>query len=267
MNLGLIGCGAIGSIIAREVGSIDRVEVLYIWDIDRRREDALVHLPKIVATDFDGILENCSLVIEASSQRAVRDYVPVLVERGKEVMIMSVGAFADQRFYRRMREMAEISGSKIYIPSGAICGMDGIKAAMCGRVERVILTTTKPPGALSPTEEFTENTGIDPSSLKERTLIFEGTAEEAVRFFPRNVNVAATLKIACLPFGEPIVRIVVDPYAERNRHEIVLEGEFGRIVAETDNVPSPNNPRTSYIAALSAIATLRQILDPVRVGT
>ena len=97
-------------------------------------------------------------------------------------------------------------------------------------------------------------------------MIFEGSALEAVKAFPANVNVAATLFLAA-EGSEVWVNVVADPGIHVNRHEIEVEGDFGRISTKVENVPSPKNPKTSYLAALSAIATLRSIVEPVKIGT
>lgn len=108
--------------------------------------------------------------------------------------------------------------------------------------------------------------GIDLSALTGPTLIFQGSALDAVKAFPANVNVAATLFLAA---GESDVqvKVVADPEIQINRHEILVEGDFGRISTRVENIPSPSNPKTSYLAALSAIATLRSIVEPVKIGT
>jgi aspartate dehydrogenase len=129
----------------------------------------------------------------------------------------------------------------------------------------VTLTTTKKPASLDGAPYIKDNK-IDLKALKEPTLLFEGTAAEAVKAFPANVNVAATICLAARE-GEVRVRIIADPTIKVNRHEIVAEGDFGRITTQVENVPSPKNPKTSHLAALSAIATLRSIMEAVKIGT
>jgi aspartate dehydrogenase len=180
-------------------------------------------------------------------------------------MIMSVGALADVELYRSIRRMASEHGSKVYLPSGAISGLDGLKSASSGSIKSVTLTTTKSPESLEGAP-FIREKKIDLKGLKGPTTIFEGSAAEAVRAFPANVNVAATLCLAARE-GNVRVRIIADPNIKVNRHEIVAEGDFGQMTTRVENVPSPKNPKTSYLAALSAIATLRSIVEPIKIGT
>jgi aspartate dehydrogenase len=143
--------------------------------------------------------------------------------------------------------------------------LDGLKSASIGTIERISLTTTKNPKGLEGAPYILQQK-IDLRALTQAAVVFEGAASEAVRGFPANVNVAATLSLAAR--GVPVhVKIVADPNIHVNRHEIVVEGEFGKIFTKVENVPSPSNPKTSYLAALSAIATLRSIVEPVKIGT
>jgi aspartate dehydrogenase len=180
-------------------------------------------------------------------------------------MIMSVGALADKELYKSIKIMAKENDSRIYIPSGAISGLDGLKSASIGTIRKVTLTTTKNPAGLEGAPYILENK-IDLAALKVATVIFEGSATDAVKAFPANVNVAATLCLAARE-GEVRVKIIADPNIHVNRHEIMAEGNFGQIFTRVENVPFPRNPKTSYLAALSAIATLRSIVEPIKIGT
>jgi aspartate dehydrogenase len=178
---------------------------------------------------------------------------------------MSVGALADRDLFAEVKRLANENRAKVYLPSGAISGLDGLKSARIGGLSRITLTTTKNPRGLQGAP-FIQEKGIDLSALAGPTLIFQGSALDAVKAFPANVNVAATLFLAA---GESDVQVnvVADPEIQINRHEILVEGDFGRISTRVENIPSPSNPKTSYLAALSAIATLRSIIEPVKIGT
>jgi aspartate dehydrogenase len=162
--------------------------------------------------------------------------------------------------------LAEEKGVKIHVPSGAIVGLDAVKGAAQGRLERVVLTSRKPPLAYAGAPDVVAR-GIKLEDLREPLVLYEGPAREAVVRFPANVNVAAALSLAGLGADRTLVRVVADPGVERNVHEIELEGDFGRLLTRTENVPAPENPKTSYLACLSAVSTLRAISDPVRIGT
>ncbi|MCX8171939.1 MAG: aspartate dehydrogenase, partial [Candidatus Bathyarchaeota archaeon] len=196
----------------------------------------------------------------------VRQYAIKTLSSGKDLMIMSAGALVDDYLLTEMKRVAREKGRKIYVPSGAIVGLDNIKSANVGQVEEVMLTTRKPPISFRGAP-YVEKSKIDLSSLKEPLVLFEGPAREAVKLFPQNVNVAATLSLAGVGADKTKVRIIVDPTIRNIIHEIHVRGEFGEIYTKTENRPFPTNPKTSYIAALSAIATLRKISESMVVGT
>jgi len=268
LKIGLVGCGAIGSEIARAIdsGEIDAALVA-VCDHNPATAQALIDRlqKKPMKTKLDELVFLSDLVVEAASQRAVPAIARATLTRGKNLMIMSVGALADVDLYREIKKLAVEHGSRIYIPSGAISGLDGLKSASVGTIRKVVLTTTKNPRGLEGAPYIREN-NIDLKALTAPTVVFEGTAAQAVKAFPANVNVAATLCLAARE-GEVRVKIVADPNISVNRHEIVAEGDFGQIFTRVENVPSPKNPKTSLLAALSAIATLRSIVEPIKIGT
>ena len=268
LKIGLVGCGAIGLEIAR---SIDRGDVAadLVAIFDRNEEKArelvggLEKKPSLL--DLEGLVERSDLVVEAASQRAVAGVAKAALDRGRDLMIMSVGALLDPGLYRMVEGLARDRGCRVYLPSGAISGLDGLKSAGAGRIDLVTLTTTKNPKGFAGAP-YIEEKKIDLEGISEPTVIFEGPAEEAVLAFPANVNVAATLSLTARG-SRVMVRIVADPEIEVNIHQITAEGDFGRITTRVENVPSPRNPKTSYLAALSAIATLRSITEPLKIGT
>jgi aspartate dehydrogenase len=166
---------------------------------------------------------------------------------------MSVGGLLDNM---ELYDEARRSGVRVQLPSGALCGLDGIRAAMEGGLHSVTLTTRKPPAGLAGAPYLVER-GIDISHLDEPLVVFDGNAREAVRAFPANVNVAASLSLAGIGPDETRVRIIADPDISLNIHEVVAEGAFGRLTAVTENLPSPRNVKSSYLASLSATAELR----------
>ena len=267
-KIGLVGCGAIGSEIAKAIdqGKIS-ARLVAVCDHNPDTANELINTlkEKPVRANLEELVNSSDIVVEAASQRAVPAIARATLEMGKSLLIMSVGALADMELYKSIKKMASMHGSKVYLPSGAISGLDGLKSASIGNIRRVTLTTTKNPVGLEGAPYIREKK-IDLMALKEPTLIFEGSAAEAVKAFPANVNVAATLCLAARE-GEVRVKIIADPGINVNRHEIVAEGDFGRITTQVENVPSPKNPKTSYLAALSAIATLRSIVEPIKIGT
>jgi len=268
LKIGILGVGAIGRTIAT---AIDRkqvkAELVAVSDQDRARAEALsaelsAH-PAVVSVEK--MLERAELAVEAASQAALPDFVPKALARGRDMLIMSVGGLLGrEEWFRR----AEEQGCRIYVPSGAIAGLDGIKSASIGRIESAMLTSRKPIAALKGSKYVVER-GLALDSFKEETVIFEGLAEEAARAFPATSNVAASLRLAVDPAAPvPVrVRIVAVPGGEKNVHEIRVQGEFGRLAVTVENVPSKDNPRTSQLAAFSAIATLKNLTQALRVGT
>jgi aspartate dehydrogenase len=181
-------------------------------------------------------------------------------------MIVSVGALADPEFFGRLIEQAKQEGRRLYVPSGAIGGLDIIKAAVSGGLEECRLTTTKSPRALNGAPYVREQ-GIDLDKIREATVIFEGNAGQAVRSFPQNVNVAATISLAGLGLDRTTVRIIADPAATRNVHEVFVRGKFGEATIRLVNQPSLDNPKSSYLASLSVIATLQCVSQQFQLGT
>jgi len=267
LKAGLLGCGSIGAALANYIDRDKDLELLYLYDTARKKSRDLAKKlkskPKIAAGP-EG-MPGCDLVIEAASQAAVKEHALQILDHS-DLMIMSVGALSDESLFAKMKKRAEETGRHLYIPSGAIAGLDGIKSAAMGKIDKVTLTTRKPPLGLEGAPYVVKN-DISLRSIRKPTVIFEGTAKEAVAGFPKNINVSVALSVAGMGVEKTMVRIIADPFCDRNVHEIEAEGSFGRMTARTENVPSPKNRKTSYLAALSAIATLDGIRRNVKIGT
>jgi len=258
MRIGLLGCGNIGRLLAEAIdGGEVNCSLVAVFDQDIERSGALVESlgrkPR-VSEKLEGLLQDTDLVVEAASQDAVKEWGGKILESGKDMLIMSVGALADEGLFNELLEILNKTGRRIYIPSGAIAGLDGVKAAKTKGIESVELTTRKPPTELGTTTD-------------KETVLYEGPAREGIKKFPKNVNVAATLSLAGVGFDRTKLRIIADPRVDKNIHEIRVKGIFGGFNIKMENLPSPNNPKTSYLAAMSAIATLKGITGAVRLGT
>lgn len=204
MKIAIIGCGFIGRAILDAVkGGTLEMEVSCVFDADPSKLEG-VNAP--VVSDFSLVLgSDAGLVVECASQKAVEEYAIRVLEAGKNLMLMSVGALADDALLERLKSAAEKNNLRIYLPSGAIGALDSVYSAGIGGLKEVSLTTRKPP----------ESLGL---SLKKEKIIFDGVAREAVKKFPKNINVAATLSIAGIGFDRTKVRIIADPKAKRNVH-------------------------------------------------
>lgn len=260
LRVGLIGCGAIGTAIAKAIdgGLAGDVKLATIFDVDPMKAEglkaALKTAPFVAASFGEMMGSRVDVVVEAASQRAVREYGERVLKSGKTLVVMSVGALLEDELLARMLKAAKDRNAVVCVPSGAIGGLDALKAAKLGGIKSVTLTTSKPPAAL----------GL---KVSEKKIIFEGSAEEAVKKFPQNINVAATLSLAGIGKSETKVRIVADPKLKRNVHEIEVKGKCGVFKARIENVPSPDNPKTSHIAALSAVQLIRGMTSKFWVGT
>ncbi len=270
LKIGVVGCGTIGTEICKAIddGFID-VELYAIYD---RKKEHVLNLKSMLkrtepqVLDIVEMVKHVDLVVECASQRAVYEVVPTALHARCDLMIMSVGALTDKNLRNMMFNLAKQYDCKVYFPSGAITGLDGLKSAAASQIYSVTLTTQKPPRGLAGAPYIIQN-NIDLERITSKTTIFEGTADEAVKAFPANVNVAATLSLAGVGFEKTKVKIVANPALSTNVHEISVEGEFGKFTTRVENAPSPTNPKTSYLAALSAISTLKKIASPVQVGT
>ncbi len=267
MNILVIGCGSIGGEVIEECDNLDRVERCYVYDhhMEKARECAKDLRKVSVIEDFYDVLEEVQLVVEAASQEAVKEYLPETLKKGIDVMIMSIGALADDRLREELFSYARKNNTNIYLPTGALCGIGGVESASVVGVDEVTLETKKSPDSLRGSKFVKEN-DIDLDSMEEETVIYQGPASEAVKNFPKNVNVAAALSIAGIGFERTKVKIICDPHTDKNSHTIKLKGAAGELLGVSRNVPFPENPRTSYLAALSAISALRKICGNVWSG-
>lgn len=267
LKIGVIGCGTIGAQICQAIDAgLVRADLIGICDPDRTKIDGLSrHLKKPVPIlSQSEVIRAADLVVEAVSRAVAPTVIREALLAAKDVVVMSVGGLIE--WAAEAVQLAERSGARIYVPTGAIAGLDALKGAMVGGVSRVTLTTRKPPKALAGAPYFSEHP-IDLAGLQEETVIFSGSAEKAIPAFPANINVAAALSLAGIGAEKTEVRIIADPASDKNIHEIEAEGAFGRLFVRMENVPSPHNPKTSYMAALSAIALLRRITSTLVVGT
>lgn len=258
MKVALIGCGAIGEVIAEAIANKKvKAKLEYLLDSNREKAEKLSKLfeekPKIANSIEDILSSEVELVIEAASIKAARQFLPKILEAKKNAMVMSVGVFADEDFYERILTLAEEKKVKIFLPSGAIGAIDALSSASMAELYEVTLTTIKNPRSF----------GLE---LKERKTLFKGNAIEAIEKFPQNINVAVTLALAGMGIKKTKVEIIADPNVRKNVHRIKVRGSFGEFNFEVKNEVSPKNPKTSYLAALSAIATLKRIVSPIKIG-
>lgn len=256
MRVLVLGCGSIGAAVAHAADRMDGVTGLVLVDaVPRAAERLAATLTRAhAATSVDEGLAVCDLVVECASQEAVAAHAERALLAGKDVVLLSVGALGDDVLRARLEAAARKTKRRVHVPSGAVAGVDGLRAAAEAEVWEVVLTTSKPPAGL----------GV---AVDAPTVVFEGPAREAVKRYPKNVNVAATLALAGVGFDRTRVRIVADPALARNLHRVEVRGAFGEMTITVANEAFPENPKTSWLAALSAIALLRRLVAPISVGT
>ena len=270
-RIGLLGCGAIGTQIALAIDSGKIPATLtHVYDIDRSHAENLVsklkQKPEIVDNSHLLSSNPVELVVEAASQDAVRNDAVSILQNKKDMMIMSAGALLDESVFEVISDACRDFGKTVYLPSGAIAGLDALKAVK-DELKSVILVTTKNPNSLKDAPFF-DSSDIDPGKISEPIILFDGSAKEAVSLFPKNVNVSALLSMVGLGGNNTSVRVVADPNTNKNTHMIEANGKFGNLIITVENVPDSTNPKTSRLATLSAIELLRQICTKgVQIGT
>ena len=257
VKIGIVGMGVIGRRVAEAVSrSIPGITLI---GVSARRPESAAGFPTL---PLDALIERSDLIVEAATQAALREFGPAVLSAGKHLMVLSVGALVG--VLDEWARLADKHGCRILVPSGAIAGLDGVKGAREGAISAVTMETRKPPRGLAGAP-YIEQQRIDLDAITRETLIFEGPATAAVRAFPANVNVVAALSLAGIGPERTRIKLYAVPGLARNQHRITVEGEFGTLRIEVENVPS-ENPRTGRLSYLSAIAMLREMGASVQVG-
>ena len=265
--VGIAGCGTIGRKVASELDA-GAVPGVVVGGITSRNLERAERFASTLACDppvvgLERLAEIVDLVIEAAPASAMELIAVATLSAGKDLMALSGGALLERDDLFRL---AEENGATIYVPSGAIAGLDGVAGACTGRIDSLTMVTRKPPEGLRGAPGI-EVSGVDLDAVSDPTVVFEGPALEACRLFPANVNVSAALSMAGLGPQRTRIRIYADPTVDKNTHDIIVQGEFGRLSIRIENTPSESNPKTGKMSALSALATLRKITSTVQVGT
>ncbi len=264
-SIGIVGCGAIGRALIK-ASDAGKLSVAVAGVSSRSEKTAREFLATFSKPppylDLPRLIAASDLIIEAAGGRIVPALAEKVFAAGKDLMVISVGALLD---HPEIVDAARKSGRRLFVPSGAIAGLDGIKSAATGQVSSVTITTRKPPESLEGAPYLVEH-GITLAGLEREREVFFGTAREACRGFPANVNVTAAVSLAGIGADRTYVRIVAVPGLTRNCHDVEVAGEFGRLAVHIENVPS-ENPRTGKLTALSIIRSINDAADSVRIGT
>ena len=274
-RVGIIGYGSIGKeiIAATSRNEIPNARIVALFD----KESTVFNKVDYdtgelnLFSDFDefynsDIYSNIDIIIECASKGAIKEYGKKIIDSKKDLIVLSVGAFSDEKYLIELQNLSNLNNTKILIPTGAIAGLDSIRSVKKYLNTLTIVTTKNPKSLIGAPYFKTSKIRID-EILKE-TVLFEGNAVDAIELFPANVNVAVSVALAGIGLVKTQVKIVADPTLSVNKHEIVGEGTFGKIQIVVQNIPSPSNPRTSYLASLSAIECLRGLCNEnFRIGT
>jgi aspartate dehydrogenase len=264
LKIGIVGCGAIGASLAKAIKKDFKksASLTALFDLDPARPRKLD--AKLAVVSLSRLIAKSDLVIEAASAKSSYAIATEALKKGRDVLLMSVGGVITKA--GQLSRLAARKNARAYIPSGAISGIDALKAARLSRIKSVTLTTTKHPLSFKGVKFISEKK-IKLGQIKKDRVLFHGAAEEAVKHFPQNINVAALLSLAGIGPRRTRVKIVASPQALANTHEIEIVSGAAHIATRTRNVLHPDNPKTSFLAVLSAIATLKGILEPVKIGT
>lgn len=267
MHFGIIGFGFIGQEVYRfiEQNYVGKAKVTSIHDIDTKSYEEYFKnydfKPHFLT--LDELIDDVDIVIESCVGTIVPELVRLCIHKSKDMVVMSVGGLILEP---GLLDEIQQSSIQVYIPSGAIGGLDLLKAASKERIDQVLIRTKKPlKGLLG--APFFDQSEIDIHNIQKETLLYQGPAMEAIKLFPKNVNVAVSLSLAGIGFAKTRVEILTAPDLQINSHEIIIEGSFGKMSCLCENEPSPTNPKTSWLAALSCQALIERILSPLQIGT
>ncbi len=266
IKVGIVGCGAIGSELAhyilKELKHSYYLTALCDRDV-KKAEHLLSSLSSSVQIlSIEKLIKSCDMVIESASISAAHDLITRMAKVRKRLVILSVGVFVK---YPRLLSSINKGGLTLYVPSGAIAGVDGISSLALEEIKSITLLTSKPPSSLRDIP-FLKRKRIDVSRIRRPTKVFEGNIKKAIKYFPKNINVAAIIFLASR-FRKIKVVIKVDPFLKRNTHRIEVNAVGGRLYVEIENFPSSLNPRTSRMAILSTKNLLKKITSSIKVGS
>lgn len=258
-SVGIAGIGAIGSAVARALVNNEGISGFKLTCVS---DPSPLHDFGVPHVDFDTLINQCDLVIECLPAHIVPELAIKAFNANTDIIFISSAALL---IYPEILEAQKSSKSIAYVPSGALCGLDGVKAMRgLGIKSSKIATTKKPSGYAGAPYVVQNNIALD--EIADPTCIFKGNAMEAAIGFPANINVAATLSLAGIGAQKTMVEIWADPVAAGNSHEITVQSAYSTMVSRIENMPDPANPKSSVLAAQSIIAMLRDLSQSIVIG-
>jgi aspartate dehydrogenase len=272
MRIGLIGGGTIARLVLEHVraAQLGHFEVSALLGraggAARSRELASEFSIPYVESRERLVASKPQAVIEAASHEAIREHLVPLLSAGVGVVVLSAGALIDDALRAAAEQASARTGALMFVPSGGIGGLDALKTACLAGVDEASIQVAKPPAAWKGIP-YVEEKGFRLEGLREPLTLFEGSAREGVPHFPQNVNIAAILSLGGIGPDRTRLKVLADPGLTLNTHTIRVSGRSGRFTVVLENVPAPENPKTSWLACYSALAALQALRSPVRYGT
>jgi aspartate dehydrogenase len=272
MRIGLIGGGTIARLILEKIqgGELGAVEVAALMGrpggAPRARQLAREFKVPYVEERDALLSKRPETVIEAASHEAVHRHLVALLEAGVGVVVLSAGALIDDALRLAAEAAAARARALLYVPSGGIGGLDVLRTACLAGVDEASIQVAKPPAAWKGIP-YVEAQGFRLEALEGPLTLFEGTAREGVPHFPQNVNIAAILALGGIGPDRTRLKVVADPGLTLNTHTIRVSGRAGRFTLVLENVPAPENPKTSWLACYSALAAIKSLQPGARYGT
>lgn len=257
MKIAIIGHGAIAQFVR---GSLERHDVVEVAQIVRPGKEDAAHLPPRISSIAD-VPADCDLIVDCGGHAALAAHGGPALRRGMDVLTVSLGALADPELLAALRNAADAGRARLQVASGAIGGLDALRAANAGRLDRVTYTGRKPPKGWvgSPAEDVLDLA----EAMTEPAIHFEGSARQAALRYPKNANVAAAVALAGIGFDDTRVQLIADPTITQNIHEITASGAFGELHLTLAGHGLPANPKSSALAAMSVVAAITARSSPI----
>jgi aspartate dehydrogenase len=265
LSVGIAGLGTIGTDVARALLA-NAIPEMHLEAVATRNPASVAERlngASIDAVDFATLAKRCDVIMECLPRSLFRAVAEPAIEAGRIFVPLSVSALLEEG---DLIERARVTGARILVPTGALLGLDAVRAAAEGEITSVTMITRKPPNGLTGAPYLIEH-NISVDGLTEAKQVFAGSARDGARGFPANVNVAAALSLAGIGPDRTRLEIWADPAVTRNTHSIIVEADSARLTMMIENVPTEQNPKTGRITALSALTLLRGIVAPLRIGS